>query len=205
MNKNITKIFHSIRSDLSVLYNSYGLKVTNIFDTQLAHNVLYKIQGNQISYKNLVKKYIYKDILKSETNSDWQKRPLTKKQIDYAAEDVRYLHTIMRIQKKRLLSLGKLELFNSICNLEKNQGEENFLKSRLKRFKKRNKNLSKEEIEIFNWRENEAEKLNVPPSYIIEDKNIKRLKKVITDKKYDDLRWIIKNDSSRDNFTEMFS
>ena len=73
--------------------------------------MLNKNEGLQISYKNLVKKYILKDISKSETNSNWQKRPLTDKQIDYAAEDVRYLHTIMRIQEKRLSKLKKLDFF----------------------------------------------------------------------------------------------
>ena len=38
-NKNITKIFHSIRGDSSVLYNCLGIKINNIFDTQLAENI----------------------------------------------------------------------------------------------------------------------------------------------------------------------
>lgn len=145
-----------------------------------------------------------KDISKSETNSNWQKRPLTEKQIDYAAEDVRYLHTIMRIQKKRLSKLKKLDFFYSLCLREKNLGEEYFSKSRLRRFQKRNKNISDEEVKIFNWREYEAEKLNVPPSHIVEDRDIKRLKKTLVSKKYDELRWIIKKGSSRKAFLENF-
>ncbi len=203
--ESITKIFHSIRGDLSVLYNSLGIKVFNIFDTQIAEDLLNKNEGLQVSYKNLVKKYILRDISKSETNSNWQKRPLTDKQIDYAAEDVRYLHTIMRIQKKRLSKLKKLDFFYSLCNREKDLGEEYFSKSRLRRFLKKNKNISKEEVKIFNWRENEAEKLNVPPSHILEDRDIKRLKKTLVNKKYDEFRWIIKKESSRKGFIENFT
>ena len=78
-------------------------------------------------------------------------------------------------------------------------------KSRLKRFLKKNKNISKEEVKIFNWRENEAEKLNVPPNHIVEDRDIKRLKKTLVSKKYDEFRWIIKKESSRKGFMENFT
>ena len=90
-NKNILKIFHSIRGDSSVIFNCIGIKIENIFDTQIAEDVLAQNSGIQISYKKLVKKYFFKSISKSETNSDWERRPLKKKQLDYAAEDVRYL------------------------------------------------------------------------------------------------------------------
>ena len=112
-NKNILKIFHSVRGDSSVIFNSLGIKIKNIFDTQLAEDILHQNSGIQISYKKLVKKYFFKNISKSETNSNWEKRPLRKKQLDYAAEDVRYLHSIMDIQNKKIIRLGKLDLFYS--------------------------------------------------------------------------------------------
>lgn len=202
--KNITKIFHSVRGDASVLSNCLGIKMKNIFDTQLAEDILNNNSGIQISYKKLVKKYFYKDISKSETNSDWEMRPLKEKQLDYAAEDVRYLHTIMEIQNEKLINHKKIDLFNSACEKEKKLGEEDFSISRLKRLKKKNKNITKEEIKIFNWRESQAKKLNVPPSHIIEDRYLKKLKKIVDQKNLNECKWIIKKDSSRHDFLNTF-
>ena len=204
INKKILKIFHSIRGDISVLSNCLGFKIENIFDTQLAEDILSQRKGAQISYKKLVNKYFFKDISKSENNSDWERRPLKKKQVDYAAEDVRYLHSIMEIQKNKLISSNKIDSFYLACHQEKKLGEEDFSISRLRRFQKKNKNISKKEIEVFNWRENQAKKLNVPPSHIIEDKNLKQLQKVMEKKDLNECKWIIKKDSSRDDFINFF-
>ncbi len=203
-NGNITKIFHSIRGDSSVLFNCLGIKINNIFDTQLAENILNEKDGNQISYKNIVKKYFFKDISKSETNSNWEKRPLRKKQLEYAAEDVRYLHVIMKIQLKKLIRLGKKDLFYSLCNQEKNLGEEDFSKSRLRRLLKKNRNISNIEVKIFKWREKQAQNLDIPPSHIIEDRNLKKLKNILDKKLYDECRWIIKKDSLTEDFLNNF-
>ena len=202
--KNVTKIFHSVRGDSSVLYNCLNIKLENIFDTQLAEGILNQTKGVQISYKKIVKKYFLKDISKSETNSDWESRPLRNTQIKYAAEDVRYLHSIMRIQNKKLKRLNKLNLFHLQCEKEKNLGEEDFSESRLKRLLKKNKNASQLEIDIFNWRESQARKMDVPPSHILQDRDLKHLKKIVEKKKFDECRWIIKKDSSRNDFMKDF-
>lgn len=202
--KRILKIFHSIRGDVSVLSNSLELKIENIFDTQLAEDILNKNKGDQISYKKLVKKYFFKEISKSETNSNWERRPLKAKQIDYAAEDVRYLRSIMEIQKRKLISLRKINLFNVACEKEKRLGEEDFSISRLRRYIKKNKNINDREIEIFNWRENQAKKINIPPSHIIEDRDLKKLKKILEIGNINEFKWIIKKDSSRAEFINTF-
>lgn len=202
--KNILKIFHAIRGDSSVLYNCLGIKTNNIFDTQLAEEILTKNDGNQISYKKLVKKYCFKNISKSETNSDWYKRPLREKQLVYAAEDVRYLHTIMKIQHHKLKRSRSLEKFKMKCDREKNLGEENFSESRLRRFRKKNKNISKVDIEVFSWRENQAKKLDVPPSHILKDRDLKKIKRILDNRNFEEFRWIIKKDSSRDDFIKCF-
>tara|TARA_B100002019_G_scaffold281275_1_gene285152 strand:- start:1248 stop:2111 length:864 start_codon:yes stop_codon:yes gene_type:complete len=204
VNKNILKIFHAVRGDTSVLYNCLGIKTNNIFDTQLAEEILTKNEGIQISYKKLVKKYCFKNISKSETNSDWEKRPLREKQLVYAAEDVRYLHTIMKIQYNKLKRSRSLEIFKMKCDHEKNLGEENFSESRMRRFRKKNKNISKIDIEVFSWRENQAKKLDVPPSHILEDRDLKKIKKILDKRNFEEFRWIIKKDSSRKDFIKYF-
>ena len=204
-NRNILKIFHSVRGDSSVIFNCLGIKIENIFDTQLAEDILNQNIGIQISYKKLVKKYLFKSISKSETNSDWGKRPLRKKQLDYAAEDVRYLHSIMDIQNKKIIKSNKLDLFYSLCEKENELGHEDFSISRLKRLKKKNRNISSKEIEIFIWREDQAKQYNVPTSHIFEDRDLKRLKKILESNNLNECKWIIKKDSSRNEFMSVFS
>ena len=74
----IKKIFHSLRSDISVLKTSLGVQVCNVFDTQIAESILDKNFSAQIGYKDLVNKYFLLSISKDETNSDWSNRPLKK-------------------------------------------------------------------------------------------------------------------------------
>tara|TARA_B100000900_G_C20573358_1_gene714267 strand:- start:776 stop:1639 length:864 start_codon:yes stop_codon:yes gene_type:complete len=205
LNKNILKIFHSVRGDSSVIFICLGIKIKNIFDTQLAEDILDQNSGIQISYKKLVKKYLFKSISKSETNSNWEMRPLRKKQLDYAAEDVRYLHSIMDIQNKKIIRSNKLDLFYSLCEKENKLGQEDFSISRLKRLKKKNRNISSKEIEIFIWRENQAKQHNVPPSHIFEDRYLKKLKQILQDNNLNEAKWIIKKDSSRNEFMNFFS
>ena len=205
LNKNILKIFHSVRGDSAVIFNCLGIKIENIFDTQLAEDILDQNSGIQISYKKLVKKYLFKSISKSETNSDWEKRPLRKKQLDYAAEDVRYLHSIMDIQNKKINRTNKQDLFYSLCEKENKLGCEDFSISRLKRLKKKNRNISSKEIEIFIWREDQAKQHNVPPSHIFEDRYLKKLKQILQGNNLNESKWIIKKDSSRNEFMSVFS
>ena len=68
----ITKVFHSSRGDMAVLKNSIGSSFKNIYDTQIAQKLISN-EIDQISYKNLVEFYFYKNLSKSQTNSDWEK------------------------------------------------------------------------------------------------------------------------------------
>ena len=56
-------------------------------------------QGEVKSYAKLVSKYIGKYLDKSETNSNWLKRPLNQNQVKYAANDVDYLLDIFIYKK----------------------------------------------------------------------------------------------------------
>ena len=82
----------------------------------------------------------------------------------------------MKIQVKLLKKSNKLKSFYSICEKEKNLGEEDFLNSRLRRLLKKNRKITDTEIKIFRWRDNHAKILDVPPSHIFQDKYLKKLK-----------------------------
>ena len=163
-------IFHSVRSDATVLSSSLGIKVENVFDVQLAERLISK--KDNLKYSAIVEKYFPINLKKSETNSNWLKRPLTKLQIDYAADDVEYLIEIYEKQKKILKNR-----FDQVLDESKNDailGNREFHISRIEKLK----NASKLEKKIFFWRESKASEKNIPSSYILKEKKLKDIYKV---------------------------
>lgn len=88
-NKKITKVFHSGRQDIEILYNLSGKVPVSVFDTQIAAQVCGL--GESVSYENLVKYYCETELDKSCRLTNWQLRPLTEEQLKYAAGDVTHL------------------------------------------------------------------------------------------------------------------
>ena len=86
-NQNSVKVFHAARQDLEILNRLCGSMVLPIFDTQIAASVVG--WGSQISFAKIVNKVLGKKINKSETYTDWCRRPLSDSQIEYALDDVR--------------------------------------------------------------------------------------------------------------------
>ena len=169
--KDILKIFHSVRSDSTVLSKCLNIKLQNVFDVQQAEKLI--SNGEILNYGYLVKKYIGITLDKKETNSNWLRRPLTESQINYAAEDVNFLIDIFEFQRK-VLSENELRMAFEYSDLENSLGKENLAELRL--HKKKNK-LSIKEQKIFMWREKKAEYENIPPNYIFKEKHISHLAK----------------------------
>ncbi len=169
----ILKIFHSARSDSIVLSNCLGCKTQNVFDIQIA-DVLISNQGIN-SYAKIVSKFFYIELKKTETNSNWLKRPLTQEQLDYALEDVDYLIEIYKYQKKILSKKNLLE--KTFLDSEKEAFLGNQPLKKLRFIKQENK-LSKRNREIFKWREELAEVDDVPPSFIFKNKQLKALSNI---------------------------
>lgn len=202
-NKNILKVFHSCRGDIAALSTIEGLSFENIFDTQIAHSII-SSEGGQISYKDLVRKLFLKSISKSMTTSDWSKRPLQSSQLDYAANDVKYLLEIKRYQFKKLKSLKLMDFAHAEMQKELNIAQSSFTHARYERFLKNNKNSSKVIKELFLWREDQALKKNVPPNKIFKEKYLKKLNDAVLSKKYKECEWIISDEEIRKNFFRNF-
>ncbi len=170
-------IFHSSRSDATVLSKCAGIKCENVFDLQIAENIL--SDSSQIGYASIVKKYFGRHLDKSETNSNWLHRPLTEKQIKYAQDDVLFLIEIYKIQSKRLKKYNLLDECFERSRKEASLGNDELVVARLKKLKK----FNKLEKKIFLWRENLAIEKNIPPSYVFKDKSLKSISNCIVEKK----------------------
>ncbi len=170
-----TIIMHSSRSDTTVLNTNLKIKLNNCFDIQIAEKF---INGGEIkNYGFIVAKYFGYKLDKSETNSNWLKRPITKSQISYAANDVKYLINIYKKQKR---ILEKMNFFLKVKELTRKEvflGSQDLHISRLRKFKSQRK----VEKDLFMWRENAAIEKNIPPSFIFKDKHFKKILKIYDD------------------------
>tara|TARA_B100000123_G_C25740468_1_gene433730 strand:- start:1450 stop:2310 length:861 start_codon:yes stop_codon:yes gene_type:complete len=172
-NKEKLKIFHSARSDATVLSNCIEAQTSNVFDIQMAEKL---ISNNQIeAYGKIVNKYYGIKLLKSETNSNWLRRPLTKNQMSYAKDDVYYLIEIYKLQRKILKKRNLLNEAFTNSKKEVTYGNKPLKEIRLKRQEKR---LSQRNQKIFIWREEIAEAANLPPSFIFKEKYLGKLSKI---------------------------
>ena len=85
----ILKVFHSARQDMEIFYQLMGRLPAPIFDTQVAAMVCGF--GDSVSYENLARKLAGAKIDKASRFTDWSRRPLTQRQLDYALADVIHL------------------------------------------------------------------------------------------------------------------
>ena len=176
-NKDILKILHSSRSDSTVLSNCLDIFINNVFDVQQAEKLI--SNGDIFNYGHLVQKYFEIKLNKSETNSNWLKRPLSEDQMKYAVEDVDYLMEIFNAQKK-ILTNNELKKIFELSRQEILNGNERLDQSRLK---KRKNKLSLVGRQIFLWRENLAKNENIPPNYIFKENNLSSLEKLTKEDK----------------------
>jgi ribonuclease D len=81
-------VFHDADYDLRLLHQDYGWRVTNIFDTRIAAQLL----GHRaFGLAALLERYFDVRLDKKHQRADWSMRPLTPGMLDYAAQDTRYL------------------------------------------------------------------------------------------------------------------
>ena len=113
-NDKILKIGHFLRFDKSGLEFFLKCKMKNIFDTKIASKIV-RTYTDAHGLKNLVQEFCNKSLDKRQGSSDWNKdiNDLSEKQLDYAANDVIYLHKIKSELEKMLKRENRMELFDN--------------------------------------------------------------------------------------------
>ena len=116
-NEKILKIGHFLRFDKSALEFFLKCKIKNIFDTKIASKIV-RTYTDSHGLKNLVQEFCNKSLDKRQGSSDWNKSidELTDKQLEYASNDVIYLHKIKTELEKMLIREKRLDLFNKCLN-----------------------------------------------------------------------------------------
>ncbi|VAX12319.1 Ribonuclease D [hydrothermal vent metagenome] len=103
--RHILKILHSARQDLEIFHDLSGKVPGPIFDTQIAATLLGL--PDQCGYATLVKQLLNIELDKTQTRTDWSRRPLDVAQLDYAADDVRYLIQLYPLMLQQLKTSGR--------------------------------------------------------------------------------------------------
>ncbi|MGYP001495583787 len=113
-NDKILKIGHFLRFDKNALEFFLKCKVKNIFDTKIASKIV-RTYTDSHGLKNLVQEFCNKSLDKRQGSSDWNKDidELSDKQLEYAANDVIYLHRIKGELEKMLIREKRIDIFNN--------------------------------------------------------------------------------------------
>ena len=101
----VRKIFHAAEYDIFVLKRDCGFTFSNLFDTMVSAQLL---GYPAIGLAALIEHHFGISVPKDEQRSDWSRRPLTDKQLKYAAGDVLYLLRLAQKLEKALEQAGRL-------------------------------------------------------------------------------------------------
>jgi len=104
------KLFHAARQDLEIFFQLKNSIPTPVFDTQIAATLLGF--NDQCGYAALIGKMLDVQLDKDQARTDWSQRPLDNKQIQYAANDVRYLLQVYPLIIDKLSSQNRTEWLN---------------------------------------------------------------------------------------------
>jgi ribonuclease D len=162
----VIKLIHSPSEDLEVFDRWLETMPSPLFDTQRALAVLGR--GFGLGYRAMVEMYTGDSISKDETTSDWLKRPLTDRQLSYAALDVTYLREIGEQLYEACLQNQRLSwVLEDTARLTLGG------RGPAAKFKSAWKMSPREQIillRLIDWREEEARRLDRPRSWVVPDK-----------------------------------
>ncbi|MGR8920513.1 MAG: ribonuclease D, partial [Gammaproteobacteria bacterium] len=169
-----TKIMHAARQDLEVLHFSGLALPTPLFDTQIAAALAG--YADQIGYAELAEAELGVSIDKSQTRTNWRRRPLTDAQCDYAADDVRYLDEIADRLRARLASLDRLAWLEEDCAALLDTGLVDPPAAhawvRVKGLGGLDETAFARGAALAAWRERTARERNLPRSWIVKDNEL---------------------------------
>ena len=162
-------IFHACSEDIDLIYHYAQQKsLSNVFDTQVG--LSFSGHGLQVSYQNALKQMLDVDIDKDQTRSDWLARPLTTKQLDYAANDVLYLMNLSHKIQHQLSDKYLLDFALEDCrHLTYEIGQETpleLLYQDIGNYRHSRRQLMQLQ-QLAVWREQMVKALNYPRSFIL--------------------------------------
>ncbi len=172
-NEDVLKVFHAGGQDVEIVYNLTGKTPHPIFDTQIAMMAI--SQSEQIGYANLVESWLGFTVDKGARFTDWSRRPLTERQIEYAIGDVTHLAKIFPRILKKLIKTGRGGWLDA--EMEKLADPANYANDAGLAWKRirspgRNPAVLGRLKALAAWRESEAQHKNIPRGRIMRDETL---------------------------------
>lgn len=167
------KVLHDASHDLRILHRETGAVPQSVFDTQRAAGFI-GIEST-LSLQNLLKRLLEIHVPKTQTRSDWLRRPLSNAQLEYARDDVRYLVKARRKIRARARDKGRehwlaeeMAACSAISNIVEPDPHDYYLRvSGMARLGDRQREVLRH---VAAWREETARSHNIPRSHVLADK-----------------------------------
>jgi len=163
-------IVHSGREELGFALSAVGRLPADLFDVQIAAGLV----GDDYpaGYGSLLSRWLGVTKHKGETRTDWRRRPLSRQQLEYALDDVRYLIPLRDKMVARLTKLKRLEWMQA--EMQDFQTEVAAIRTR-ERWRRISgiSGLSARSLaiarELWRWRDSEAQKRDIPSRFVLRD------------------------------------
>lgn len=169
-NEAIVKVFHAARQDIEIIHHLGDLIPHPVFDTQIAAMVCGF--GDSVSYDQLVQKITGHRLDKSSRFTDWRRRPLSERQLEYALADVTHLVDVYRHLRDQLEREDRAHWLNEEMEvLTARDTYDPHPDDAWKRLKLRVRKPVELAIlqAVAAWREREARERNVPRGRVVKD------------------------------------
>ncbi len=168
--ESVLKVFHAARQDLEIFFHMSGKVPHPVFDTQVAAMVCGF--GDQIGYEAIVRKVVGKQVDKDARFTDWQRRPLTDKQVTYALADVTHLRKVYENLADTLERNGRASWLRAEMETLTSEStyrvdpDEIWKRIKIKGRKPRQMAILKE---LAAWREETAQRKDIPRMRVVKD------------------------------------
>jgi ribonuclease D len=172
-NEDMLKVFHAGGQDVEIIFNLTGKTPHPIFDTQIGQMALG--QAEQVGYSNLVEAWLGLQLDKGARFTDWSRRPLDKRQIDYAIGDVTHLAKIFPMMLDKLIKTGRGHWLDE--EMEKLADPANYSLDPEQAWHRIKIPSRKPDVlgrlrALAAWREREARNKNLPRGRIVKDETL---------------------------------
>jgi ribonuclease D len=166
------KVFHAAWQDLEIFHHlGQGKVPAPLFDTQVAAAVLG--MGDQLGYARLVEALLGVTLDKSQSRTDWSRRPLTLAQLEYAIDDVRHLREVFLLLREQLEQLGRTKWldkpFQKLAEPATYEVDPQTIWERVKGLQVLKPHQLAVLRELAAWRENRALQRDIPRRWILSD------------------------------------
>ncbi|MBN7821993.1 ribonuclease D [Bowmanella sp. Y57] len=179
VNPSVVKVLHSCSEDLETFWTAMQVIPTPLFDTQFAAGLLNL--GTSLGYAKIVEQRLGVSLDKGESRTDWLARPLSEQQLDYAANDVLYLHGLYPELAKEVDALGRTQWIydemNQLANKKRSELPDEYAYLNIKN----NWQLKGKALlvlkELASWRQQKAKSKNLALNFVFKEQFLVELAK----------------------------